>query len=539
MLNILTLAFQAEPWIEKHLPIFEKLTIPWHWVVVHGPANNGGSTAWCQPQPPGLSTDGTDEYLESLLLSSHPNFTLIDRELWGSKDEMVSAALRMFDKPGVLLEIDSDEIWLAEQIEKIVQLFESDPSLGAMAFFCRYFVGPDLVCVGEDCWSNKRYDWIRAWRYEPGIKVVSHEPPKFDRMLGRMMELEEARSHGLVFDHMAYVLEKQVAYKEKFYGYAGAVEGWRRLQAHTQFPVPLRQFFSWLPDDKTLVMRKEGDAICQPNAESAEDTTRQESVLGRSSAAPKFNPESAAVFYSSGDIGDIIASLPAIRALGGGHLLIGNGTDGQRESMAGARFDAIKPLLEAQPYIKSVEWSNDKSPVTHDFSGFRKNRGEDGESLADWQWRHIGLKGNADTSPWLSVPKYVPKWSLSWMRAPVFSRSLRYHNTLFPWSDILKLMGHARCAYFIGLEIEFHAFEKAFGEVHHVHTETLLEVAQIIAECPVFIGNQSAPFWIAAGLGVNIVQETRPYDQNSIVPRSNIIYSRTDYETSKVMEKLE
>lgn len=60
-------------------------------------------------------------------------------------------------------------------------------------------------------------------------------------------------------------------------------------------------------------------------------------------------------------------------ACGGGHIVIGQRLMGQRESMRGARYDSIKPLLEAQPYVKSVSWSNDFSQdhINVDFGRFR------------------------------------------------------------------------------------------------------------------------------------------------------------------------
>ena len=39
-----------------------------------------------------------------------------------------------------------------------------------------------------------------------------------------------------------YVAERQVAFKEMFYGYSGAVAGWRRLQAAAPAPRPPKIF---------------------------------------------------------------------------------------------------------------------------------------------------------------------------------------------------------------------------------------------------------------------------------------------------------
>ena len=48
-----------------------------------------------------------------------------------------------------------------------------------------------------------------------------------------------------MFTHHAYVSEKQVAFKAKFYGYDNAVEGWRKLQNATP-PADLGDYLDWV-----------------------------------------------------------------------------------------------------------------------------------------------------------------------------------------------------------------------------------------------------------------------------------------------------
>jgi hypothetical protein len=248
-LVIFTIVLDGMPYIKWHLPIFQKLKCHWEWTVVEGAAMNGQSTAWCQPQARRLSDDGTSEYFRTCeddrVHSTH-------RAEWKSKDEMVNFALDRIEQPCVLMQIDHDEIHTPENIDKIVQLFQDDPGLGAIRMPCRFFVGPRLICVGEDCWSSRWFEWDRAWRFAPGIEFLSHEPPRLNYYLGRIMEREESKEHGLSFDHYAYALRKQVEYKEKFYGYKGLTNQWKALQAHTHFPEPLQRFFPFV-DDKVMV----------------------------------------------------------------------------------------------------------------------------------------------------------------------------------------------------------------------------------------------------------------------------------------------
>jgi len=224
-------------------------------------------------------------------------------------------------------------------------------------------------------------------------------------------------------------------------------------------------------------------------------------------------------FAHDGDLGDVVASLPSIRALGGGRLVItlrdpsrpGGPT---RESMQGARFNAIKPLLEAQPYITSVEWMDSFDKPTHDFRTFR-NDPILGESLAHWQARHLGVE--ISTEPWLTVPV-----SDRAKGRPVIARSLRYHSRWRMWNTILKAHPDAL---FVGLREEYlHLSSTTQVKFEHAPTADLLELASIIAGCKLFIGNQSCPWWIAFALGVPTIQEVFPHSPNSRIERAGARY---------------
>jgi hypothetical protein len=240
MLTIVTIVLDGMPFIQHHLPIFQSLEIPWEWKIAEGTAGNTGSTQWCRAQHPRLSVDGTTEYLNSI---HDPRVQIFRSTHWPNKDVMINSLLSKIKEPCVLLEVDADEVHTPENIEKIHSLFTNNEFLGVIRMPCRYFVGPDLICVGENCWSNRFSEWERAWRYKPGDIFIRHEPPTFSIQHGRSMSREESKLHGLTFDHFAYATEQQALYKEIFYGYYGLAANWRRLQAHQEFPVSLDKFF--------------------------------------------------------------------------------------------------------------------------------------------------------------------------------------------------------------------------------------------------------------------------------------------------------
>lgn len=221
------------------------------------------------------------------------------------------------------------------------------------------------------------------------------------------------------------------------------------------------------------------------------------------------------VFSAVGDLGDIIAFLPTIRQLGGGHLILGNRNGrGAREPMTQARYDVIAPLIAVQPYITGMHREDDAKDVNYNVTDFRTKPTQVGYNLATWQADFLGIT-NLDLSPWLFAHP-APE---SAGRA-VFARSLRYQNPAFDWRGMVaKYPG----AIFVGLLDEHAAFCSAFGQVEYRPTANLLEVAELIAGSEIFCGNQSAPAWVAMGLGHSLIQEMDQWEsnRNSIVARPN------------------
>lgn len=235
----------------------------------------------------------------------------------------------------------------------------------------------------------------------------------------------------------------------------------------------------------------------------------------------------------TGDLGDLVGSLPILRSLGGGEIVVSESrfTDrgrAPRETMRGARYEAIRPLLLAQPYVTAVSWQDEPQGVTHDLSHFRQLPFKKGENLATWQARYVGVE--IDLEPWLTVPDFVQH------DKTVISRSLRYHNFFFPWGELIY---KAAPVVFVGLESEHVAFQQETKwNMPFQATKDLLELAQVIAGAKLFLGNQSAPFWIAAGLGISLIQESWIGDLNSIVERPNAIYTATDAEARTLIARL-
>ena len=83
-----------------------------------------------------------------------------------------------------------------------------------------------------------------------------------------------------------------------------------------------------------------------------------------------------------------------------------------------------------------------------------------------------------------------------------------------------------RDAMFVGFPEEHEAFVKEFGPIGLVRTRTLLDLAQVIAGCQIFVGNQSTPFALAEGLKKTVIQEVYLTDPNCIFERPGAQFVR-------------
>jgi hypothetical protein len=219
-------------------------------------------------------------------------------------------------------------------------------------------------------------------------------------------------------------------------------------------------------------------------------------------------------FLHSGHIGDIIAFLPLMKSLGGGHLVITDHTSTPQLMMEGFKYESLKPLLECQDYISGVSFEKHPTNIDYDVTGFRKHWGTG--TIVEMQAKELGIEPCIEK--WLEV-----KPNLNLRGKIVCCRSPRYRNDLFPWREIMDKIRDR--AVFIGVHDEYGDFVQQFGNVNRFLTNNCLEIAQAIAGCDMFIGNQSSPFWIAAGLNHPLIQETCFYTPDSIVRYNGANYS--------------
>ena len=268
-IHFFTIVLNGQPFIRHHIEELQKLPCAWHWHIIEGVAELAHDTAWSVPNGGkipaqwhrnGLSLDGTSEYIDALA-TQFPDKISVYRKpagtTWDGKIEMVRAPLSKIGTECLLWQVDVDELWTANQIQEMRELFLKNPQRTAAFFHCYYFVGPRKYVSSDNTWATYPTDWLRVWRFSPGMTWERHEPPRLLDREGRDIGYrapftrDETRSAKITFQHFSYTTESQVKFKEDYYGYKGAVDAWRKLQSATGNVRPA-DYLPWAKPDAVV-----------------------------------------------------------------------------------------------------------------------------------------------------------------------------------------------------------------------------------------------------------------------------------------------
>ncbi len=235
------------------------------------------------------------------------------------------------------------------------------------------------------------------------------------------------------------------------------------------------------------------------------DFYRRALQLKHPSLSHPYKPITA--FKHSGNSGDIIYSLPAVFELsknGKAHFYLHVNQPGEyinyhplgdvmlNEKMA----NMLKPLLQHQPQIEVVEEYNGQA-VDYNLDEFRKYNYFLGASITRWYFTVYGISYNTSL-PWLVAPK-----DEQYADTIVIARSHRYRSPLIDYSFLKKYPNKI----FVGVQEEYEDMKKSLPDLEFKPINNFLEMATIINNCRLFIGNQSFPFSLAEALKVNRLLE--------------------------------
>lgn len=235
-------------------------------IVVEGAAPGARNIATAD----GHSRDGTLETLRRFKADEDPDgkLQIVTAEddghpdgFWpGEKDEQSQAYARRATGD-YLWQVDIDEFYLAEDMERVFAMLQADPDIDAMTFRqITFWGGLDYVVDG---WYLRRgaADYHRLFRWGPGYAYATHRPPTVlddhgrDVRAGHWLDAATTAERGIALYHYSLLLPKQVLEKCDYYATAdwahrtGAIE-WaneaflslhRPFRVHNVFAYP-----SWL-----------------------------------------------------------------------------------------------------------------------------------------------------------------------------------------------------------------------------------------------------------------------------------------------------
>jgi hypothetical protein len=206
-------------------------------------------------------------------------------------------------------------------------------------------------------------------------------------------------------------------------------------------------------------------------------------------------------FFHSGATGDIIFSLPTIKAMGGGKLYITN-FDKQRA-------ESIKRLIEVQPYITEVEIRDGWSPG-YDLNRFRDYASHNNNLVeAHFKGQNIPIDPTWKEG-WLTLPE--PNYELfPGIKYSVINRTNRYADPNFNWANEVEyLKSISDEVYFLGYEYECEEFNNKFRTNVEFIDLDFKQGAYFIKNAVMFSGCYSCWSTIAMGLGLTYRLEQAP-----------------------------
>lgn len=207
-------------------------------IVVEGAAPSAKSIA----TPDGHSTDSTRATIRKFQEEEdiEHKVSLISAEdegypngFWpGEKDEM-SRAYAKRATGNYIWQVDSDEFYLQQDMDRIIEMMVEDPSISAITFPMRTFWGAPQYLV--DGFFLRPFVVHRLFRWAPGFRYITHRPPTVVDENGKNLRDNNSitaiamAKRGIFMYHYELLLPKQVREKCKYYMYADWTDTLRGL----------------------------------------------------------------------------------------------------------------------------------------------------------------------------------------------------------------------------------------------------------------------------------------------------------------------
>lgn len=228
-------------------------------VVVEGAVPGAAGIA----TPDGHSADGTLESLYEFKAEEdeEDKVRIVTRDgFWNEKDDM-SKAYAERATGDYLWQVDVDEFYKPEDMQRVIRMLADDPSISAVSFNQIQFWGGFSFILNS--WAHEVWaaEFHRLFRWGPGYVYKAHRPPTVTDHRGEDMRQlhwirgQEMERHGVFVYHYSFVFPCQVRNKSKYYKNAEwcrleeslwwAEEVWVKLR-HPYSVANLYYYPSWL-----------------------------------------------------------------------------------------------------------------------------------------------------------------------------------------------------------------------------------------------------------------------------------------------------
>jgi glycosyltransferase involved in cell wall biosynthesis len=182
-------------------------------IIVEGPDQNALPMAG----PDGASRDRTMEIIENF--PDPLKKIRVIRGIWENKDQQSNRFI--IEATGdYIWQVDDDEVYKPEDLQKIEELLLADPKITAVSFYWQnFFKTFDRVMV-----ADAPYEVWRLFRLKPGYVFKTHRPPTvIDPVTGmemnsvRPLRGAELANMGIYIYHYSYMTDRQVFDKIKYH----------------------------------------------------------------------------------------------------------------------------------------------------------------------------------------------------------------------------------------------------------------------------------------------------------------------------------
>jgi len=182
--------------------------------------------------PDGHSIDGTLEALERFREEEDPQgkVTIVTRDgFWPKRDELGrcrTAQSRAYAERATgdyLWQVDIDEFYRADDMRRVLEMLACDPQITSVSFRAPSFWGSPGIEV--QAWALQRglRDYDRLFKWGPGYRYVTHEPPTVTDEVGRdlrtlkWIRAADMARRGIHMYHYALLFPWQVEQKTRLY----------------------------------------------------------------------------------------------------------------------------------------------------------------------------------------------------------------------------------------------------------------------------------------------------------------------------------